>query len=115
LNSLSQGGGALDKIEEKNLQQMEALLHHSARGVHILFDNKTIAGVLKKPSEANVFLDSEKLKKVQDILISLISKKSYTEKMDFLKDLDSSSLDMLVRTYFHIVENTIRSKSHQLH
>jgi hypothetical protein len=112
---LSQGGVTLGKIEEVTLQQMEALLHHSARGVHVLFDNRTIARVLKKPTAANVFLDSEKLKKVQNILVSLISKRSYTEKMAFLKDLDALSLEMLVRTYFHIVENTIRSSSHQLH
>ncbi len=105
----------MEKIQEKNLQQMEALLHHSTRGVHILFDNQTIARVLCAPTDQKVFLDVEKIKKVQDILTKLITKKSYTEKLAYLEELDPSSFEMLIRTYFHIVENTIRANTTQYH
>lgn len=94
---------------------MEALLHHSTRGTHILFDNETIAQILKAPTDQKVFLDSEKLKQVQEIITKLIVKRSYNEKLAYLKDLDQTSLEMLVRTYFHIVENTIKANTNQLH
>lgn len=105
----------MEKIEEKSLQQMEALLHHSTRGVHILFDNQTIARILRAPTDQKVFLDVEKLKHVQDILTKLITKRSYNEKLAFLKELEPAGLEMLVRTYFQIVENTIRANTNQYH
>ncbi|MEY4615961.1 MAG: hypothetical protein RJB66_921 [Pseudomonadota bacterium] len=105
----------VEKIEEKSLMQMEALLHHSARGVHILFDNQTIARILRAPTDQKVFLDVEKIKLVQDILTKLITKRSYNEKLAFLDELDPNSMEMLVRTYFHIVENTIRASTQQYH
>ena len=94
---------------------MEALLHHSTRGVHILFDNQTIARILRAPTDQKVFLDVEKLKHVQDILTKLITKRSYNEKLAFLKELEPAGLEMLVRTYFQIVENTIRANTNQYH
>lgn len=96
-------------IEEKSLQQMEALLHHSTRGVHILFDNKSIAKILKNPTDNAVFSDVEKAKQVQDVLVDLISQKTYHDKMAFLEKLDPERYEMLIRTYFQIVENTIRT------
>lgn len=105
----------LEKIEEKSLRQMEALLHHSARGVHILFDNESIANILKNPTDNKVFMDVQKIKLVQDILTQLIAKKSYNEKMAFLRDLDQESYEILIRTYFHIVENTVRTNSYLYH
>ena len=105
----------MEKIEEKSLVEMEALLHHSTRGIHILFDNQTIARILRAPTDQKVFLDVNKIKDVQEILTKLITKRSYNEKLAFLRDLDPESLEMLIRTYFHIVENTIRASTNQYH
>lgn len=105
----------VEKIEEKSLQQMEALLHHSTRGVHILFDNETIARILQAPADQQLPLDTEKIKQVQDIITKLITKRSYTEKLAYLRELDTPSMEMLIRTYFQIVENTIRANTNQYH
>lgn len=105
----------MEKIEEKGLQQMEALLQHSTRGVHILFDNQTIAKVLRDPSDKVNPLDVERLKQVQDLLSQLISKKTYNEKVAFLEELEPKSFEILVRTYFNIVENTVRANTPQYH
>lgn len=105
----SQGGTGVNKIEEKSLKQMESLLHHSTQGVHILFDNKQIADVLKDPNGYQDLLNQDKMKRVQEVLVQLISKKSYSEKMAYLNDLDKESYEILVRTYFNIVENTIKN------
>ena len=96
-------------IEEKSLERMEALLSFSAMGVHILFENHSIAKALKEVKDDNDFYDFDKMKCVQDVMTALIAKNTYIEKIDYLKSLDSEAYKMLVRAYFHIVENTVRA------
>jgi hypothetical protein len=105
----------LSNGEEKSLERMEALLTHSAMGVHALFDNKSIANALKEVSDDKNYYDAEKMKKVQDIMTELISKKTYFEKMAYLNSLDPKSYQMLIRAYFQIVENTVRANHEDLH
>jgi hypothetical protein len=96
-------------IEEKSLERMEALLSYSTLGVHVLFENSSIADALREVKDDKDFYDFKKMKKVQDVMTELIAKKSYVEKVDYLKSLDNEAYQMLVRAYFHIVENTIRA------
>lgn len=96
-------------IEEKSLERMEALLSYSTLGVHVLFENSSIAVALKEVKDDKDFYDFKKMKKVQDVMTELIAKSTYVEKVDYLKSLDPESYQMLVRAYFHIVENTIRA------
>lgn len=102
-------------IEETSLDRMEALLSHSALGVHVLFDNKSIAGVLKEVTDDKDFYSFEKMKQVQEVMTKLIAKKTYFEKMAYLQALDTDSYQMLVRAYFHIVENTVRANHERKH
>lgn len=102
-------------VEESSLERMEALLSHSAMGVHVLFDNKTIADVLKDVKDDKDFYSFDKMKKVQDVMTELISKKTYFEKMAYLQALDSESYQILIRAYFHIVENTVRANHEHSH
>jgi hypothetical protein len=101
--------------QEKSLERMEALLKQSAMGIHILFDNNAIAKVMGQGKDDKDFFDFNKMKRVQDVMTELIGKKSYYEKVSFLKDLDDEAFEMLVRTYFHIVENTVRASTEQHH
>ncbi len=103
------------QIEEKSLERMEALLTHSARGVHVLFENGVIAQALKDVCDDKDFYDFDKMKKVQDVMTELIAKKGYFEKVSYLKTLDRESLNMLIRAYFHIVENTVRANCDHSH
>jgi hypothetical protein len=101
-------------VEEKNLERMEALLRQSAQGIHILFENDDIAQVMRQNCDDKDFFDFDKMKRVQDVMTALIAKKSYYEKVAYLRELDQGSFQMLVRTYFHIVENTVRAgQDHQ--
>ncbi|WP_374001512.1 hypothetical protein [Bdellovibrio bacteriovorus] len=102
-------------LEETSLERMEALLSHSAMGVHVLFDNQSIAKVLKEVSDDKDFYSFEKMKMVQDVMTALIAKKTYFEKMAYLQALDTESYQMLVRAYFHIVENTVRANHEHSH
>lgn len=99
------------KLQEKSLERMEALLKQSAMGIHILFDNESIASVMARTKDDRDFFDFNKMKRVQDVMTELVAKKTYVEKVSFVQDLDSESFDMLIRTYFHIVENTVRAST----
>lgn len=96
-------------IEEKNLERMESLLTHSALGVHVLFENHSIADALREVKDDKDFYDFDKMKKVQDTMTELIAKKTYFEKVAYLRSLERDCFQMVVRAYFHIVENTVRA------
>lgn len=107
--------GVQEKGLEKGLERMEALLKQSANGIHVLFKNSEIAAAIKDSNQKVDFCDFSQMKKVQEVMTALIEKKTYIEKMAYIKDLDSESYQMLIRTYFHIVENTVRANTEQHH
>jgi hypothetical protein len=103
----------INEIQKQGLEKMEALLRQSAMGIHVLFENADIVSAMKDGPQGKDMLDFNKMKKVQDAMTELIAKRSYYDKISFLKDLDKESYKMLIRTYFHIVENSIRQKKDQ--
>lgn len=110
----------MSQIEEKNLENMEALLTQAAKGIHVLFDNKTIAEVLKlEKSQSSIpqietsnpdneFYSFEQIKKVQGLMTELIAKKTYHDKISFLESLDRETYQLVVKAYLHIVENSLK-------
>jgi hypothetical protein len=101
--------------QEKSLERMEALLRQSAMGIHILFQNREIASALKDSKNNSDFFDFKKMKIVQDVMTELIAKPTYYDKLAYINDLDAEAYQMLVRTYFHIVENNVRANSDHQH
>jgi len=106
------GGMALQgrnviQISADKLSEIEYLLSQSIQGLHLLFDNKIIGKILKTPTEDIDFFSMDNVKRVQGILGDFISQKSIVEKQRFLKNLDEESYELLVRTYFNIVDNAI--------
>ncbi len=100
---------------EQSLERMEALLKQSAQGIHILFDNQQIARALCEATDEKDFFDLAKMRMVQEVMTLLVAKKTYYDKVSYLRDLDSTTLQLLIRTYFHIVENTVRQNSIRPH
>lgn len=95
------------RISDSHLDEIEHLLAQSMNGIHLLFDNETIARILRKPTEElDLFTDS-KLDKIQDLFSAFIQKVTFQEKQIFLAELDPDSYEMLLRTYFHIVDNSL--------
>ena len=94
-------------INQEQLKQLESLLSQSTMGIHLLFDRPRIASILKNPTEAQEFFSFENLSKVQTVLGEFLQKVSFEEKQRYLTDLDEQSYEILVRSYFNIVENTI--------
>ena len=94
-------------FQEQALEKMEAILSQAAMGIHLLFDKATIASAYANVSDEKDFYDFEKVKVIQDAMTELIAKKTHFEKLDFLQSLDRVTLVLLVRAYFHIVENNV--------
>ncbi len=84
-------------------------------GIHLLFEGSRIAQILKSPTEALEFFSFENLNKVQTILGEFLQKPSFEEKQRYLLDLDEHSYEILVRSYFNIVENTILEATKHKH
>ncbi|NUM57281.1 MAG: hypothetical protein HUU56_01545 [Bdellovibrionaceae bacterium] len=88
---------------------MEAILSQAAQGIHILFDHKVISEALKDPQDEKEFYSEGKMKQVQDIMTELIAKKTYFQKLAFIQNLDKTKLHLIIRAYFHIIENNVLS------
>lgn len=94
-------------FQEQALEKMEAILSQAAMGIHLLFDKKAIASAYKDAMDDKDFYDIDKVKVIQDSMTELIAKKTYFEKLAFLQTLDKGTLALLIRAYFHIVENNV--------
>ena len=104
------------KIERKQLQEIEFLFKQSIQGLHLLFDdNKKLIDILSKPTKEKAFFDSKNMYKIQEVFTGLISKKSFRAKQNYLSTLNSENFEILVRTYFHILDNTISEKNKTVH
>ena len=106
---------SLNQQQEKSLQSMEALVRQSANGIHVLFDNAAIARSLKGMTDDSDFMDVAKMKRIQEVMTQLINQNTYHDKLSFLHELDESSFTLLVRTYFHIVDGTVRAATDVQH
>jgi len=94
-------------INQVQLKQLESLLTQSTMGIHILFDNLSLAEILGKPTENVDFFTHENLGRIQAILGEFLQKSDLDQKMLYLQALDQDSYELLVRSYFNIVENTV--------
>ena len=104
------------KIEKKQLKDIEFLFDQSAKGLHLLFDDQQkLANILRKPTQNKTFFNTKNMKRIQIIFTGLISKKTFEDKKVYLNNLNSDNFEILVRTYFHIVDNTILSTAKTIH
>ncbi len=102
-------------IDKEQLKEVEYLFNQSAQGYHVLFDNREIRRVLSRPTEEIDFFSFENVQRIQKILSEFIAKGSIQSKMDFLENLDRETYDLLLRTYFNIVENSIYESGSDKH
>jgi hypothetical protein len=106
-----QGGRMNNVVELDKLEQLEFLLKQSLKGIHLLFDNKDIARVLSRVQDKdNKPFSMEKLKEMQTLLTDFIAEESLEDKRDFLEELDESDYELLVHTYFNLLENSIKEE-----
>ncbi len=106
-----QGGRMNNIVELDKLEQLEFLLKQSLKGIHLLFDNRDIARVLSRTQDKDHKpFSMEKLKEMQTLLTDFIAEESLEDKRDFLEELDEGEYDLLVQTYFNLLENSIKEE-----
>lgn len=103
----------LSKVEvylnDDQIKNLKGILDQSQMGVHLLFDNRTIADVFQKAFSEEDFFQVENLQKIQDDLLKLLQHKSLNEKQSYVKELSRENQERLIRAYFYIIENNMRS------
>lgn len=104
------------KIEKKQLKEIEFLFNQSMKGLHLLFDdNQRLHEILKTPTLEDHFFRPSNNQKIQNLFTELIARKSFQDKKRYLDQLNPENFEILVRTYFHIVDNTLLTKNTILH
>ena len=108
----------MSRVTLSQLEKVQNLLHVSAKGTHLLFDNATIVEVLKRTKNKDLnayFNDEKKMKNVHKVILELMEENSYHDKMAYLKKLDKKTHDLLLCTYFHLLEKTLLIAGHTCH
>ena len=104
------------KLERKQIQEIEFLFKQSIQGLHLLFnDTKKLTDILSTPTQEKSLFDSKNMNKVQEVFTGLVTKKTFREKQNYLNTLTSENFEILVRTYFHILDNTILTENKTIH
>ena len=91
------------------MNNLQSILTQSEFGIHILFDNSLIAEVFKQPYSEEIFFEIENIKKVQDDILTLLQFKTLNEKCNFINSLTEEDKHRVVRAYFYIIENNLRT------
>lgn len=100
-------------INASHIDQIEHLLAQSMNGIHLLFDNETIARILRTPLEEDELFHSRNLDKIKDLFSEFVKQETLAMKREYLEALDPDSFELLLRTYFHIVDKSLyTSESH---
>ncbi len=103
------------QIDDNSLDKIEVLLTQSMKGIHLLYDNDTIAKILQIPTEELDFFNFENMDKIQELFSDLITKESFEEKQRYINNLNPDNYEILLRTYFHIVESTLLTATNYKH
>ena len=80
-----------------------------------MFDNITIADVLTRPLEEDSYFTTENMSRAQSLLTSFLEQESIDSRQLYIESLDSCDQELLVRTYFHLVESTVQQISEFTH
>lgn len=99
------------KGQDGSTEQIEYLLYQSTQGIHFMFHNSEIAKVLREPTDEEKFFTTANMEKVQGLLTGFLDRPTFKEKRSFLESLPREDYELLIRAYFHLVENTILAHS----
>lgn len=94
---------------------LEYLFAQSIKGFHLLFDHRQLAQILARPSEELDIFSFDNLDRVQTIFGEFANRKTFEEKKAYMESLDAETFEILVRTYFNIVENAVLESTELKH
>lgn len=102
-------------LSENQVNNLKSILSQSEQGIHVLFENSLISEVFRKPYSEDEFFEVDNLKKIQDDILRLLQMTSLQDKRNFIDSLDTNSQHRIVRAYFYMIENNLRSTQKRPH
>lgn len=102
-------------LDQDQIKNLKSILNQSELGIHILFDNNSIADAFKNEISEEEFFEIENLKEVQDDLIKMLQLKTLRQKQDFIQGLTPDAKNRFIRAYFYIIENNLISTKKMTH
>lgn len=102
-------------LNENQIENLKQILEQSKNGFHLLFEKDQINTVFKKDFDEDDFFSVDTLVKAQEDLIRLLQLRSVGAKKLFISSLNDERLERLIRTYFYIIENEIKSHKKLAH
>lgn len=96
------------------MQEIQYIIQQSMNGFHVLFDNETIKKFCKNTKADDDIFDESKARTTERLVEMFMSTPTINGRRSFFEHLNDEEKSLLVRTYFHIVENNILNKKHSL-
>jgi len=102
------------RISEAQMQEIQYIIQQSMNGFHVLFDNDTIKRFCRDSNSDDDIFDENKARTTERLLEMFMSTPTINGRRSFFESLNEDDKSLLIRTYFHIVENNILHKRHFL-
>ena len=90
-------------VNQDQLDQVKYLLEQSAKGNHLLFDERTIRRIVEKKSAADS--DNSRKERAEKLLEQMILRPTISSKRAFLETLEPETYDDVICVYLNIVQN----------
>jgi len=111
------GRSGMIYVSKTQLKQVEYLIHQSMQGNHVLFDTETVSRIFRRDHDFAGLDHSEFTEEdayaVEHHLERMMLEPSFEKKRAYLDNLDRRTYELVVRTYFNIVENNL-FESHEV-
>ncbi len=93
----------------------EKLLDSGVRGVHLLFDTRTITEAFEQDAEALRCVVERELEHIQDAVQLLLSLPDADEGRTFIEGLPRELQYVIVLLYFELIDGELRRHSSTIH
>ena len=100
-------------VSEDLLHQVEYLISQSKVGNHLLFDPGTVKSVFHLHGQQDI--SEEDAYAVEHHIEKIIEQPTLRAKKAYIKKLDARTHQLVVRTYFSIVENDLLENNSLIH
>ena len=104
-----------ENVRNDDLVAVEDLLSQSLKGFHFAFDRADIKLAMGAPLNGVLDFSKEDNAKVQEIFFEFVKRKGIQAKKDFLNVLPVLERELVIKTYFNILENTVKKCGKSVH
>jgi len=96
-------------ISKDQMDELQFILSQAEIGVHVLFENHEIKKVFSKTLNLE-----DNIEEVEKLMEEFIAVPSISGKKFYFDALDENEKDIIIRSYFNIIENNILAQGRLL-